>query len=238
MQKLKKLTKNKVNIIFIIYLLVIFFGLFYTKTNATKETFFMPISKKVIILDAGHGGFDPGKVGKNNLLEKDINLSITKKLQTYLEQSGSFILNTRTDDTSLSDKKREDLKARKIIASNSDADLFISIHQNSFPKENVKGAQVFYYEGSKESEKLAHFIQKRLKSLDINNNRNAKANKQYYLLKKTTVPAVIIECGFLSNKEESEKLNSKDYQEKVAWAIYLGILDYFRDFEDVKDGDF
>ena len=177
--------------------------------------------------DAGHGGFDPGKVSKDNTLEKDINLSITKKLQIYLEQSGSFILNTRIDDTALSDKKREDMNERKKLANEEGVDLFVSIHQNSFPQENVKGAQVFYYGDSEESKKLAECVQNRLKEIDGNNNREAKANKDYYLLKKTGVPSIIVECGFLSNPEENNKLKSEEYQEKIAWAVYLGILDYY-----------
>lgn len=226
LKKMKEQTKNK--LILILYLAVIFFGVFRTYYYEAKETFFMPISKKVIILDAGHGGFDPGKVGKDNTLEKDINLSITQKLQIYLEQSGSFILNTRIDDSALSDKKRADMNERKKLANEEGADLFVSIHQNSFPQENVKGAQVFYYGDSPESKRLAECVQNRLKEVDKNNTREAKPNKDYYLLKKTSVPSIIVECGFLSNEEESNRLKSEEYQEKIAWAVYLGILDYYR----------
>lgn len=225
LKKMKKLKKNK--IILIIYLTIIFFGIARTYYYETEETFSMPISKKVITLDAGHGGFDPGKVSKDNTLEKDINLSITKKLQIYLEQSGSFVLNTRIDDNALSEKKREDMNERKKLANEEGVDLFVSIHQNSFPQENVKGAQVFYYGDSEESKKLAECVQNRLKEIDGNNNREAKANKDYYLLKKTAVPSIIVECGFLSNQEEKNKLKSEEYQEKIAWAVYLGILDYY-----------
>ncbi len=225
-KKIKEMEKNK--IILIVYLIIIFFGVARTYYYETKETFSMPISKKVIILDAGHGGFDPGKVSIDNTLEKDINLSITKKLQIYLEQSGSFILNTRVDDTALSDKKRADMNERKKLANEEGVDLFVSIHQNSFPQENVKGAQVFYYGDSEESKRLAECVQNRLKEIDGSNNREAKANKDYYLLKKTAVPSIIVECGFLSNTEESNKLKSEEYQEKIAWAVYLGILDYYK----------
>ena len=231
LNKIKKISRkkiNKTNFLLIIYLIIIFIGISKAYYFDTKPTFSMPVSKKIIIIDAGHGGFDPGKVGKDNTLEKNINLSIAKKLQSYLEQSGSFVLNTRVDDSALSNTKRQDLNERKKLANEEGVDLFISIHQNSFPKENVKGAQVFYYGDSKESENLAKSIQNRLKEIDSSNNREAKANKEYYLLKKTAVPSIIIECGFLSSPEEKNKLISEEYQEKLAWAIYMGILDYFK----------
>lgn len=106
--------------------------------------------------------------------------------------------------------------------------MFVSIHQNSFPKSNVKGAQVFYYKGSEEGKRLASLIQNRLKEVvDIDNQRIAKANESYYVLKQIKIPSVIVECGFLSNGVEHDKLMSTEYQEKLAWAIYMGILDYF-----------
>lgn len=224
--KIMKVEKSK--IILIIYLLVIFFGVARTYYYETKQTFAMPISKKVIVLDAGHGGFDPGKVSNDNILEKDINLNITKKLQTYLEHSGSFVLNTRIDDNALSNDKKGDMNERKKLANKEGVDLFVSIHQNSFSKQDVKGAQVFYYGDSEESKRLAECVQNRLREIDNTNNREAKPNKNYYLLKKTEVPSIIIECGFLSNENEKNKLNSQEYQDKVAWAIYLGILDYYK----------
>lgn len=229
LKKLKEMKKNK--IILIIYLTIIFLGIAKTYNNKVQATFSMPISQKVIILDAGHGGFDPGKVGQDNTLEKDINLSITKKLQVYLEQSGSFILNTRVDDTALSDQKREDMNQRKNLANEEGVDLFVSIHQNSFPQESVKGAQVFYYGDSEESKRLAECVQNRLKEIDPNNTREAKSNTDYYLLKKTAVPSIIVECGFLSNIEERNKLKTEEYQEQIAWGVYLGILDYYRNLE-------
>lgn len=177
-----------------------------------------------------HGGFDPGKVATDGINEKNINLAIASKLSTFLEEGGAVIRNTRVEDSSLSDSKRQDLKSRAEIANNSKADIFISIHQNSFPKSNVKGAQVFYYKGSEEGKRLASFIQNRLKEVvDINNSRIAKANDSYYVLKQIKIPSVIVECGFLSNSVEHNKLISSEYQEKLAWAIYMGILDYFNE---------
>lgn len=223
--KMKKLKNNKV--LLYIYIFIIFVGMMKTYFSESVETFSMPVASKNIVIDAGHGDWDPGKVAKDGTLEKDINLQISKYLQGYLEQSGGFVLTTRIDDTSLSDKKREDLKERKNIANNEEVDLLVSIHQNSFPKENVKGAQVFYYEGSEESKKLAECVQNRLKEVDSSNDRVAKANKDYYILKQTKMPAIIVECGFLSNTEENNNLKNEEYQKKIAWAIYLGILDYY-----------
>ena len=224
--KNKKIFK-KDKLLLYIYIFIIFVGMMKTYFTETVETFSMPIASKNIVIDAGHGDWDPGKVAKDGTLEKDINLQISKYLQGYLEQSGGFVLTTRTDDTALSNKKREDLKERKNIANDEEVDLLVSIHQNSFPKENVKGAQMFYYEGSEESKKLAECVQNRLKEIDSTNNRVAKENKDYYLLKQTTMPAIIVECGFLSNTEENNNLKNEEYQKKIAWAIYLGILDYY-----------
>ena len=223
--KNKKINKNKA--LLYVYIFIIFVGMFKTYLSESVETFSMPVANKNIVIDAGHGDWDPGKVAKDGTLEKDINLQISKYLQGYLEQSGGFVLTTRIDDKALADSKREDLKARKNIANNENVDLLISIHQNSFPKENVKGAQVFYYEGSEESKRLADCVQNRLKEVDSNNNRVAKSNKDYYLLKQTTMPSIIVECGFLSNSEENKNLKNEKKKKKIAWAIYLGILDYY-----------
>lgn len=227
MLQLKKKNRRKEIVIFFIYILAITIGIYITYKNETTATFSMPINLKNIVIDAGHGGWDPGKVTESGVEEKDINLEIAQKLQTYLEQSGSFVLTTRIDDTALSDSKREDLKERKNIANSENIDLLISIHQNSYPSESVKGAQVFYYDGKEESKLLAECIQERLKQIDNTNNRIAKANSSYYLLKQTNIPAVIVECGFLTNLEEGSKLTTEEYQEKIAWAIYCGILDYY-----------
>lgn len=226
MKQIFKKLKNK-KFALIIYILILFIGIIKTYFDEDAQTFSMPINKKIVVIDAGHGGWDPGKVRNDEIKEKTINLNIAKKLQLYLEQSGSFVLNTRINDEALSNKKREDLKQRKNIANSENVDLLISIHQNSFPNSQVKGAQVFYYDTSEKSKTLAECIQNRLKSIDTSNNRVAKANSSYYLLKETSVPAVIVECGFLSSDEEYKKLTDEAYQEKIAWSIYLGILDFF-----------
>ena len=186
----------------------------------------------VVVLDAGHGGNDPGKVGVDGTLEKDINLSLVYKLKEVLEAADVTVILTREEDHGLyqdsdTNKKRADMKARCELIGESQADLVISIHQNSYHDESVKGAQVFYYTGSEEGRSLAEQIEASLRSvIGEENTRQAKANSEYYLLLHTSCPTAIVECGFLSNWEEAEKLEDEGYQEKLAWAIHLGVLAY------------
>jgi len=187
----------------------------------------MPLSRKIIVLDAGHGGWDPGMVS-GKVEEKDINLCITKKLQVFLEQGGATVIVTRLDDVGLANKKSGDMQARRLVANTSHADIFISIHQNSFNSSSVKGFQAFYYNESDNSKKLATSIQGRLKEfVNPGNKLESRANKNYYVLKQTEMPAVLVECGFLTNPGERSMLTNDEYQEKIAWGIYLGVVDYF-----------
>lgn len=188
-----------------------------------------------VVIDAGHGGIDPGKIGINGAEEKDINLEIALLVKQYLELQDVEVIMTRETEEGLYDanadnKKVQDMKRRIGIIDEKDPALTVSIHQNSYPEEYVKGAQVFYYTGSTEGQKLAEFLQDSLvERLDSENHRQIKANDSYYLLKKTASPIVIVECGFLSNGEEAQKLCDKSYQERVAWAIHVGILQYLYD---------
>jgi len=228
MKAMKVISIKKERILIFIYLLIIAIGLAHSFNNEAITTFTMPVNKKVIVIDAGHGGWDPGKVGEGNVLEKEINLQIAKKLQAYLEQGGSYVLMTRIEDEALSTKKTWDMNLRKGLANTNNADLFISIHQNSFPNSNVKGAQVFYYNQSDKSKDLAVSIQKELKDfVDYSNKLEAKSNENYYVLKQTKMPAVIVECGFLTNPRQRMNLINEDYQDRIAWAIYMGIVKYF-----------
>lgn len=210
-------------------------GVFVTWKETKRTTPAMyPVMEKKIIIDAGHGGWDPGKTGTGGEDEKNINLKVSKKLQAYLEQSGATVFVTRLEDEALGQKKQNDMKERKSIANDSGGDILISIHQNAFPKAKAKGAQVFYHKSSEEGRKLATCIQGALKtSVDAENKREPKENKDYYILRTTTIPAAIVECGFLSNPTEEQKLNEQQYQEAVAWAIYKGIIDYFSQGEGV-----
>lgn len=184
-----------------------------------------------IVIDAGHGGADPGKVGVNDQLEKDINLKIAQKLKQFLQSEGIKVVMTREGeeglyDESASNKKVQDMKRRLEVIESADPVLVVSIHQNSYHEEYVKGAQVFYYTTSEKSRGLAETLQEQLRILDPENKREAKGNDSYFLLKKTAKPIVIVECGFLSNREEAENLSSSVYQEKMAWNIYMGIMKY------------
>ena len=186
----------------------------------------------MVVIDAGHGGFDPGKVGINGSQEKEINLAIAQKVAMYLEAGELNVVMTRESDEGLydadaSNKKVQDMKRRIEIMEEVQPDIAVSIHQNSYSEEYVHGAQMFYHKDSAEGQMLADFIQKQfVEFVDPENKRQIKANDSYYLLKKTQVPIVIVECGFLSNYEEAEKLCSPEYQDKVAWAIYMGIKKY------------
>ena len=139
---------------------------------------------------------------------------------------------TRDEDTGLynqrdSNKKAADMKNRCNLINEANPALTVSIHQNSYHEEYVTGAQVFYYGTSQEGQRLAETLQKKLVSyVDPENHRQAKANESYYLLKKTEVPIVIVECGFLSNWEEAKKLQEDNYQNQIAWAVSMGILSY------------
>ncbi len=191
-----------------------------------------------IVLDAGHGGRDPGKVGINGALEKDINLSIALKLRDLLELNDINVIMTREEDTGLysesdSNKKVVDMRKRVDLINNSNAALAVSVHQNSFTQESIKGSQVFYFSNSKEGKEFAETMQDQLKkSLQDGNKRVAKANDSYYMLKKSQCPLVIVECGYLSNNGEAALLIDENYQEKMAWAIHLGLLAYLNDTVD------
>lgn len=186
----------------------------------------------VVVVDAGHGGTDPGKVGVDGSLEKDINLAVAERLKTYLEQDDVKVIMTRETDTGLysetdSRKKMADMKKRCEIIEESGADLVVSIHQNSYHEESVSGGQVFYYRDSSKGKALAEILQDRFYYvLGDQNRRLPKANANYYLLLHVKCPIVIVECGFLSNRKEAALLNSGEYQDKLAYTIHMGIMEY------------
>lgn len=191
-----------------------------------------------IVIDAGHGGVDPGKVGINGAYEKDVNLSIALKLKDILKKKKCNVIMTRESDEGLysesdTNRKSADLKKRAEIMNQDEVDYIISIHQNSFAGESSHGAQVFYQSSSEVGKALAEELQKELvASLDTENHRQAKANDSYYLLKKTEKPIVIIECGFLSNREEADKLIQEEYQMQAAEAIAKGLFSYIENTKE------
>ncbi len=194
----------------------------------------LPLSGKVIVLDPGHGGPDPGAV-KGEAIEKDISLSVSIKLRDYLQQQGALVLMTRETDIDLADedlkgysrRKVQDLKRRVALINDSEADFFASIHLNAIPSSKWKGAQTFYSGHFKESKRGAKFIQEELRRNLENTNREAKTSDSIYLLKKSEIPGVLVEIGFLSNPTERELLRQETYQEQVAASIYQGIMRYY-----------
>ena len=183
---------------------------------------------KIIYIDAGHGGKDNG-AQVDGVLEDSINLQISKYLLEALFDSGAYVLTSRSSDYDLADmyqknRKREDLNNRVRYINKSNPDIFVSIHLNAFPLDDVKGAQVFYNDITN-SDKLAENIQNKLNIL-TGKKRKTKIG-DYFILNNTMVNGVIVECGFLSNKEDRNKLIDYNYQKKIAKAIKEGIVNYF-----------
>lgn len=237
---MSKLTKK---IIFgIISLVIVIVSVIEVKTASEEVIKIMPITNKTIIVDAGHGGIDPGSMTDDqSVKEKDVNLKITKKVKELLEASGAVVILTRNDDTSLyteqvgktiRQKYNENLKNRKKIIQESSADMFISIHLNKFQESKYYGAQTFYPAGKEDDKQLATYIQGELKRVvDKTNNRKIKSTNDIYLIKDNEIPSTLIECGFLSNDKEAKLLNDEEYQDQIAWAIYVGIQKYFSETE-------
>ena len=194
-----------------------------------------PATNKIVILDAGHGVPDYGTESSNGTTEQELNLAITLKLQQLLEQSGTKVILTRSDDNgiyeidkdSIRSKKVSDMKNRVYIGNNSDADIYVSIHMNYYTDSQYNGWQTFYQSKSEESKKLANIIQESLNENIGQNKRVPMAIKGAYIMDKVEIPAVIVECGFLSNKSDETKLKTDEYQSKLAWGIYMGIQQYF-----------
>jgi N-acetylmuramoyl-L-alanine amidase len=190
---------------------------------------------KIIILDAGHGGEDPGAIGVNGVYEKDLNLAIAMSLGEALINEGYAVIYTRTDDRMLYGegqnikgiRKLNDLKNRCNIAAEYTNALLISIHMNSFSNEKYDGFQAYYSEKNEKSLILANEITASVKEMiQPDNRRNVKASNKMYLLDNVSNPAVLLECGFLSNFSECEKLSEKEYQKQLSLAIVYGIINY------------
>ncbi len=220
----------------ITFLVAVFSLGLLVRQGESVETVAVPCAGKRIIVDAGHGEPDGGAVGNHGVLEKDLNLVISRFLQGYLEQSGAEVIVTRSDDSGIYDadsktirqKKRSDLANREKIIKKSDADLLVSIHMNKFSDSKYSGPQVFYSANHEASKTLAETVQKTMIAiLEPESEREIKqAGKDIYLLSKTEIPGILVECGFLSNDREEKLLVDEAYQKKTAWAIYCGIVSY------------
>lgn len=204
-------------------------------SKSTTASYSLPIRSIVVVIDAGHGGRDPGAIAASGLTEEEVNLKIALKLRRLVEQGGGTAIMIREDDSGLyteggngrETRKSEDLKNRHALINSCGADILISIHLNSFPQSQYYGAQTFYLKNDDKSRKLAEIIQNELiKVLNRGNDRKPKAIDSVYILKNNNMPGALIECGFLSNHEEEHLLDDEHYQEKVAWSIFVGIVKY------------
>lgn len=206
----------------------------YVGSKEAISVFSLPIKNMVVIIDAGHGGRDPGASGSLGTVEEQINLEIALKLRRLIEQAGGLALMIREDDYGLytegrdHNRKREDLLNRHKLINESGANILVSIHLNYFPQPQYYGAQTFYNRNDIKGKKLAELVQKELiKTLNRGNDRVAKPIDTVFLLRDNVMPGVLIECGFLSNYEEELLLREDHYQEKIAWSIFCGIVKYF-----------
>ena len=203
-----------------------------TLQKTISENFLLSsVSKPLVIIDAGHGGSDPGKIGITKTLEKEINLEIAFYLKELLENQDIQVILTREKDEALSQGfetgKLSDMKERINIIQRNHPDTVISIHQNSYSDPEILGAQCFYYADSIPGKTLASYIQEQIiSSTKQTKIREIKPNSDYYLLKHSASPTIIVECGFLSNPTEEQLLSDKEYQRNMAWAIHLGVLKY------------
>lgn len=204
--------------------------------NETVQTTATPASGKTVVLDAGHGVPDEGAQSRNGTTEAQTNLKITLKLQNLLEQSGCKVILTRSDENAIYDLDANTLKEKKIsdihnrvkIGNESSADIFVSIHLNKIPQSQYYGWQCFYKSGNEKSTNLAKTIQSSLnKAIQKENKRVAMKLDTVYIMKHVEIPISIVECGFLSNPEEEKQLLEDEYQNRLAWGICDGIMNYF-----------
>lgn len=230
------INKKRISFILIMIMISVVSFSIFSNTEDIIETVSLPVSGKTIVLDAGHGFPDQGAENSKGVTEANLNLAITQKVQTLLEQSGCNVILTRSDENGIYDmtsntlreKKVSDIKNRVKIGNESSADAFISIHLNKIPQSQYYGWQTFFKQNNEKSQQLAKSIQAELNSsIQKENKREALKITGKYIVDHVEIPITIVECGFLSNPEESELLGKDEYQDKLAWGIYNGIMDYF-----------
>lgn len=241
--KYKRVAVTSIVLIIILVIIISYFGFAslaasfgYSKTgHRDKASPTASIPKPTVIIDAGHGGIDPGAVD-NGLVEKDLNLKVAEKLKAFLSIAGVDTLMTRSDDSLLGQgetvrkHKTADLKERLNILNAAENCVFVSIHMNKFSSASARGLQAFYASASSDANVLAENIQEFARLLDPSNKRQIKPDgKTIYILENTNKTAVLVECGFISNAEESRLLASDEYQNKLAFAIYCGIIKYLQE---------
>lgn len=192
-----------------------------------------PKSQFTIVVDAGHGGVDGGAVGlQTGITENELNLQFAQTLKRICQEYGWKVVLTRSDLSGLysplaSNKKRSEMEKRKAIIQKSNADIVVSMHMNSFSDKSVCGANVFYWNGSEQGKVLANSVQEIF--FETMNVRNSQAKAgDYYILNCVETPSILVECGFLSNEKEELLLQDKSYQQQMCYAIFCGILRYFK----------
>ena len=227
---------------FIVGLTVLFLILQYDfEDKDSMNSWSLPLSGEIILLDPGHGGPDGG-AGDSNTLEKDIALNISFILRDHLQQQGALVMMTREEDKDLasegtkglSRRKTEDLNERLKMINESEADFYVSVHLNAIPSPRWSGAQTFYAPQMQENARAAKFIQDELIVNLGNTTRKAKPINHVYILKYAKKPGVLVEVGFLSNPAEKQNLKNEEYQEKVAASIYKGILRYYSNEKELN----
>lgn len=232
------LSKKKIiYICILVFIILVYIFLEYIeKKKNTLEVIALPVTNKVVVLDAGHGKPDNGAESKTGVSEQAINLKITKKVQSLLEQSGCNVVLTRSDENgiysnnaqTIKEKKTSDIKNRVKIGNESSADIFVSIHLNKIAQSKYYGWQTFFKDKNEKSQLLATSIQEGLNnSIQKENKRVSMKISGKYIIEHVEIPTCIVECGFLSNPEEEQKLQEDEYQNRLAWGIYNGIMDYF-----------
>lgn len=244
----KSLLIITLSIIFIIVIIKTYLSTNKNSSNSiTIETssFAENEIKRTIILDAGHGLPDGGATSTSNpnIIESDLNLKVVLKLEELLKQSGINVILTRSNEygiynetaDTIRKKKVSDMENRVKLSKSSDAELFVSIHMNTLNNRSVTGFQVFYSDTNSNnniSKICANYIDENLKKNinETNTTKTIKEIKDIYLTKNLNLPLILIECGFLSNENESNLLNSDEYQQKLAWSIYTGLMDYFQSY--------
>ncbi len=225
-------------------ILLLFLILCYKPLSELWFTSMLPLKGNIIVVDPGHGGLDGGASSKNGVVEKDITLSIGKYLKDYLIEAGAVVIMTREKDEDLAEnyeiskRKLADLENRANFANENTGDIFISIHANSIASEEWRGAQTFYFSEREDNIIIAKYIQEQLIYIMQNTDRKPLSSDDLIVLKNVDMTSVLVEVGFLSNPIEASLLGTSEYQEKLAYAIYQGILKYYAYTESVIDNDY
>lgn len=201
----------------------------------------MEFRGRLVVIDPGHGGKDPGAVGRAGTLEKEITLAVALQLERLLNRAGVYTQLTRRSDVDLADehafpRKAQDLRRRALLANQAGADVFVSLHANSFPSSRWSGAQTFYFPDDGEGRRLAESIQEAIRRRSPSNRRQPRPGN-YRVLRETTMAAVVVELGFLSNPQEEKLLTDPQHRQALAEAVYEGILAYFTGrLPDLEEG--